>query len=100
MRAPVGVDTWYYTFVVDYTSASEGSVNFFARLSAGAHNFTGSSLALKGLLNGSPSPGVLQIAKPGAEPGNPDLAITSPQFGKITSAVSPRTGQVGLRLTF
>ena len=31
---------------------------------------------------------------------NPDLAITSPQFGKITSAVSPRTGQVGLRLTF
>ena len=76
LSAPAGVDTWYYTFVVDYTNASEGSVNFFARLSAGAHNFTGSSLALKGLLNGSPSPGVLQIAKPGAEPGNPDLAIT------------------------
>ena len=31
---------------------------------------------------------------------NPDLAITSPTFGRITSAVSPRTGQVGLRLTF
>src|SRR5205809_1138685 len=64
LSAPVGVDTWYYTFVVDYTSVSEGSVNFFARLSAGAHTFTGSSLGLKGLLNGSPSPGVLQIAKP------------------------------------
>ena len=31
---------------------------------------------------------------------NPDLAITSPTFGKITSASTPRTGQVGVRLTF
>jgi len=30
----------------------------------------------------------------------PDLAITSPTFGKITTAVSPRTGQIGARLTF
>src|SRR5213594_2796931 len=76
LSAPVGVDTWSYTFVVDYTNANEGVVTFFARLSAGAHNFTGSSLALKGSLNNSPSPGVLQIAKPGAAPGNPDLAVT------------------------
>jgi hypothetical protein len=31
---------------------------------------------------------------------NPDLAITSPTFGLITSAVNPRSGQVGVRFTF
>src|ERR1051326_1101536 len=72
-----GVDTWFYTLIVNFTSAtSDGFVEFRARLAAGAHNFSGSSLALKGSLNGSPSPGVLQIAKPGPGSGNPDLAVT------------------------
>jgi hypothetical protein len=31
---------------------------------------------------------------------NPNTNILSPDFGKITSAASARTGQVGLRLTF
>src|SRR5439155_1728933 len=72
----VGVDTWSYSFVVNFLGATnEGYVEFRSRLSAGAHNFTGSSLGLKGSLNGSPSLGVLQIAKPGPKPGDPDLAV-------------------------
>jgi hypothetical protein len=31
---------------------------------------------------------------------NPNTNIISPEFGKITSAASARTGQIGLRLTF
>jgi hypothetical protein len=31
---------------------------------------------------------------------NPITSINSPDFGKITSAGTPRTGQVGARLTF
>ena len=31
---------------------------------------------------------------------NPNTTVTSPQFGRILSVASTRTGQVGLRLTF
>src|SRR5258708_19383645 len=75
LSAPVGVDTWYYTLVLNYTDTNEGFVTFFARLSAGAHNFTGSSLAMKGLLNGSPPPGVLQIPNPGPPPAHPPFPL-------------------------
>src|SRR5439155_17163281 len=48
------------------------TIQFFARMAAGAHLNTGSSLQL----NGAPqSMGNLQIHKPDAGPGAPDLAI-------------------------
>ncbi len=73
LSALPGVDTWSYTFVVNFNSATnEGFVEFRTRMAAGAHNFTGSSLQLKG----TPSLGTLQISKPGPAPGNPDLVLT------------------------
>ena len=72
LSAPVGVDTWYYTFVVNVASSTNACfTEFRSRLSAGSHNFTGSSLALKGLLNGSPSPGVGGRAPSGYPSGRP-----------------------------
>ena len=50
-----------------------GEVNFFARMAAGAHRNTGSSLALSGTPN---SMGNVQIQKPSAGAGTPDLAVT------------------------
>jgi uncharacterized repeat protein (TIGR01451 family) len=47
-------------------------LEFRGKLAAGAHNFTGNSLAV-GVDNGG---GNLSIAKPAAAPGNPDLAVT------------------------
>jgi uncharacterized repeat protein (TIGR01451 family) len=66
---PSGV--WSYTFTVTVTNGS-GYVQFKARLAAGAHFNTGSSLQL----DGNPqSMGQLQIFKPGPGPTIPDLAI-------------------------
>src|SRR5439155_26028537 len=64
-------DVWTYEFTVNM-SASTGTVNFFTRMRAGAHNFGGSSLAL----GGSPSLGNVQISKPLAAPGSPNLKVT------------------------
>ncbi len=67
---------WAYTVSVNVTSipqpAGFAAVNFKGNLSAGAHNFTGSSLAV-GADNGG---GNVQIVKPAAAPGSPDLAVT------------------------
>ena len=71
LSAPAGVDVWSYTFTVNLTDKQDGFVEFRARLAAGAHLFTGSSLAL----GGSPSLGKLQISKPAPQPGNPDLLL-------------------------
>ena len=49
-----------------------GEIDFTARMAAGAHRNTGSSLTM----GGSPSLGNLQIAKPSAAPGTPDLKVT------------------------
>ncbi len=65
--APPGAETWTYNFTVDVTNAGTATVQFVGRLSAGAHLFVGSSLALS-----SPT---LQIHKPAAAPGNPDLMV-------------------------
>jgi uncharacterized repeat protein (TIGR01451 family) len=65
-------DQWSYTFTVNLTDNQPGFVQFRARLAAGAHNFPGSSLSM----SGSPSLGTLQIAKPAAATGIPDLAVT------------------------
>ena len=72
--SPPGDDVWSYTFEVSMTGPNSATtfVEFRARLAAGAHLFTGSSLAM----GGSPSLGNLQIAKPGAKPGNPDLTLS------------------------
>ena len=60
-------DIWRYTFTITITNALDGFVEFRARLAAGSHLFTGSSLKL--------STPTLSIFKPSAEPGIPDLAI-------------------------
>jgi len=52
-------DPWTYTFTVTLTDTN-GFVEFRARMSAGAHNFTGSSLSL----GGQPSLGQMQIHVP------------------------------------
>ena len=64
-----GGDTWSYTFTVKLTDNAEGEVRFTTRLLAGAHNFTGSSLQMKGA-------GTLGFTKPAAAPGAPDLQLT------------------------
>ena len=65
--------TWSYTFTVSITNNSSAFIQFRARLAAGSHVNTGSSLKL----NGDPSSmGTLQVFKPGTGPGLPDLAIT------------------------
>ncbi|MGN6555588.1 MAG: hypothetical protein ACTHLW_17920, partial [Verrucomicrobiota bacterium] len=67
-----GSGTWSYTFQIKVNNSSSAYVQFFARLAAGAHLNPGSSL----MLSGNPSSmGNLQIHKPAAGPGAPDLAI-------------------------
>jgi len=76
LSAPVS-GAWSYTFTVNVTSS--GAVTFFARLAAGAHINVGSSLQI----DGSPqSMGQLQVHKPQAGNGAPDLAVvkTGPVF--------------------
>ncbi|HEU0010964.1 MAG TPA: Ig-like domain-containing protein, partial [Verrucomicrobiae bacterium] len=69
--APILSGTWTYTFTVNITDRNPGWVEFRARLSAGAHLNTGSSLAL----SGKPSLGTLQFHKPDPGMGLPDLSI-------------------------
>src|SRR5438094_180869 len=71
LSAPSGVDIWNYTFTITVTDAQNATVQFNARLAAGAHGFPGSSLNLS-----LPGPGQLQINKPGAVLGSPDMALT------------------------
>jgi subtilisin-like proprotein convertase family protein len=109
LTAPVGIDTWYYTYVVNVAASTNVCfTEFRSRLSAGSHNFTGSSLALKGLLNGSPSPGVLQIYKSAPGLGTPDLVVTKlgPAFASPGSTITytlnytnKAGGTVGAQLT-
>ncbi|MSU57413.1 MAG: HYR domain-containing protein [Pedosphaera sp.] len=80
LAAPTTGD-WSYTFTVKVTNSTTATVQFFARLAAGAHLNTGSSLAL----SGSPSAmGNLQVHKPAAGAGAPNLAIT--KTGPATAA--------------
>jgi len=82
LSAPPGSDTWSYTFTVDVTNASDGFVEFRSQLSAGAHYFTGASLGLAG----TPSLGTLQITKPSAVAGSPDLKVTKTGPGTATTS--------------
>ncbi|HWQ90065.1 MAG TPA: immunoglobulin domain-containing protein, partial [Clostridia bacterium] len=72
LHVPANSGVWSYTLTVKITNDSAGYVYFMARLAAGAHLNTGSSL----MLSGDPSSmGNLQIHKPGPGYGAPDLAI-------------------------
>lgn len=82
--------SWSYTFKVNVTNG--GSVNFFARLAAGAHLNVGSSLKM----GGSPSSmGELQVHKPQPGAGAPDLAVV-----KTGPATVPQGGTVVYTLTY
>jgi len=81
-------DTWTYTFFVNVTTTSDTDVEFTAKLSAGAHYFTGSSLAM----GGTPSLGNVQIHVPAAKPGSPDL--------KLTKTVDSLSASPGNTLTY
>jgi uncharacterized repeat protein (TIGR01451 family) len=65
-------DVWAYSLTVSMPNSSTGTVEFFARISAGAHRFTGASLDL----SGAPSLGTQQIQQPAATAGTPDLKVT------------------------
>ena len=71
LSAPINASTWTYTFTVNLTDRNPGWVEFRARLGAGAHLNTGSSLAL----SGKPSLGTLQFHKPDPGIGLPDLTL-------------------------
>ena len=71
LSSPANSD-WSYSFTVKVTNSSTATVQFLARLAAGAHLNTGSSL----MLGGNPSSmGNLQIHKPAPGPGAPNLAL-------------------------
>src|SRR5207249_3673337 len=67
---PAGAD-WSYALTLNYTGGTNGSVQFFARLAAGAHLNTSSSLVIGSL----GKMGQLQVQKPIANLGAPDLSI-------------------------
>jgi len=79
LSAPMGAD-WSYTFTVTVLDANPAAVYFESRLAAGAHLNPGSSLALSGFPS---SMGNLQIHKPSAGPGAPDLVIV--KSGPVTA---------------
>ena len=70
LSAPAGAKEWSYSFSVTSTLAT-ADIALSARLAAGAHNFTGSSLAIGDNSVG----GQVQIAKPAPKAGNPDLTV-------------------------
>ena len=72
LNAPAGAAEWSYSFTLNHTASGDGIVWFWGRVAAGAHLYPGASLHV----SGDQGLGVLQIHKPGAEPGSPDLAVT------------------------
>ena len=70
LNSPFGAEDWSYDLRLRKTDDQIGYVYFYARLAAGAHINNGSSLHLDGATFQP-----LQIHKPGAAPGSPDLAI-------------------------
>src|SRR5919109_3930584 len=104
---PTGSDTWSVTFQVRPLVPAPSAITFQARLRAGAHYFTGSSLALGGSATPGGGLGQLQVVKPQAKNGSPDLQLTKTgpsmaapgstvaytlNFGNKFTATSPATG--------
>ena len=73
-----GATTWSYTFTASKADNVEGWIEFNTQLLAGAHEFTGNSLQVKGA-------GTIGFQKPGPAPGSPDLVLTKTAL----TAVSP-----------
>jgi uncharacterized repeat protein (TIGR01451 family) len=73
---PTGTDTWSVSFQVKPLVAAKSAITFRTRLRAGAHYFTGSSLALGGTANPGGGLGQLQVMKPAPKSGSPDLEVT------------------------
>jgi uncharacterized repeat protein (TIGR01451 family) len=73
---PTGSDTWSVSFQVKPLVAAPSAITFRTRLRAGAHYFTGSSLALGGTANPGSGLGQLQVVKPLPKSGSPDLEVT------------------------
>jgi uncharacterized repeat protein (TIGR01451 family) len=73
---PTGSDTWSVSFQVRPLVATKSAITFTTRLRAGAHYFTGSSLALGGTANPGGGLGQLQVSKPLPKSGSPDLQLT------------------------
>jgi uncharacterized repeat protein (TIGR01451 family) len=72
---PTGSDTWSVSFQVRPLTAAKSAITFTMRLRAGAHYFTGSSLALSGTASPGGGLGVLQVSKPAPKSGSPDLQL-------------------------
>src|SRR5439155_21489358 len=72
LTAPLGGEIGTYSSSSDLTESNQGVILLWAKLAPGAHLFTGSDLQLKACRGY----GVIQIQKPGALPGNPDLSVT------------------------
>jgi uncharacterized repeat protein (TIGR01451 family) len=81
---PTGSDTWSVSFQVRPLVATPSSITFRTRLRAGAHYFTGSSLALSGNASPGSGLGILQVPKPAPKTGSPDLQLT--KIGPSTAA--------------
>src|SRR6266481_5808689 len=81
LSAPPNSSTWSYNFTVNILDNQDAYVHFTARMAAGAHLNTGSSLQL----GGSPTAmGNLQVHKPAPGPGTPNLMVlkTGPTTAK------------------
>ena len=61
--------SWNYTFTISMSDNNAGEIDFFTSLLAGAHQFGGASLQVKGA-------GTFSFVKPAAAPGNVDLSVT------------------------
>jgi uncharacterized repeat protein (TIGR01451 family) len=84
LSAPIGVDTWSYTFTVNVIDNQSGSVTFYALLNAGSHAYSGAALHL------TLGTGQLQIAKPAVVLGSPDMAVskTGPTQAKTNQIIT------------
>ncbi len=80
LSAPVGADTWSYSFTVDVKDDKEGYVEFQTRLASGAHLIDSDSLHIKG----SDSLGTLRISRPDKGGGVCDLVVS--KLGPATAA--------------
>ncbi|HWF51466.1 MAG TPA: hypothetical protein VG294_12575, partial [Solirubrobacteraceae bacterium] len=83
------------------STSSPRYITFSALMAVGAHNFTGSSMAVGGV---SPSGmGNVQIAKPGIgqiPPGSPDLAVAKTCTSGCSSTTGPNTATAGATVTY
>ncbi|HWC85289.1 MAG TPA: Ig-like domain repeat protein, partial [Solirubrobacteraceae bacterium] len=110
ITTPTACDTtgtvWGECFSVSTTGTapSTGSprfITFSALMAVGAHNFTGSSMAIGGVSPGGL--GNVQIAKPTiaqAPAGSPDLAVVKTCTSGCSATTGPNTATAGTTVTY